>query len=190
MALTHRSPWELLVATILSAQCTDARVNAVTPGLFARYPAVDDMTGAVRHELESIIRPTGFFKSKARYLVACARAVASRYGGQVPQTMDELITLPGVGRKTANVVLGNGFGQAAVIVDTHVRRVCLRLGLVSTSDPDRIERALQVLMPRGLWTAGSQHLLLHGRYVCRARSPQCGECAIVRECHWEGKRTP
>ena len=186
--LDHRTPLELLIATILSAQCTDRRVNQVTPALFARYRTAKDYAGAVPSELESMIRSTGFFKSKAKSLMACGRILAERFRGQVPQTMEELVTLPGVGRKTANVILGNAFGKPGIVVDTHVKRVSQRLGLSESNNPDRIEQDLQQLIPRSQWTSGSQSILLHGRYVCVARAPKCEQCAIYADCHWEGKR--
>ena len=186
--LNHRTPLQLLVATILSAQCTDRRVNQVTPALFARYRTADDYSGAVPAEMEGMIRSTGFFKSKAKSLVACGRALMERFGGHVPQTMDELVTLPGVGRKTANVILGNAFGKPGVVVDTHVKRVSQRLGLTASDNPDRIEEDLQRLVSRTQWTSGSQRLLLHGRYTCVARAPKCDRCPIYADCHWEGKR--
>lgn len=185
--LHYRSPWELLVATILSAQCTDQRVNQVTPALFERYRRPADYARANRAELEAMIRSTGFYKSKANHLIECAKAVVERFGGEVPHTMDELTTLPGVGRKTANVILGNAFGQPAIVVDTHVKRVAARLGLTMSRDPDRIEQDLQRVIPKPQWTEGSQQLLLHGRYVCLARKPKCGECVIYKDCPWEGK---
>lgn len=185
--LNHRNPWELLVATILSAQCTDQRVNQVTPALFARYRHPIDYANALVPELEQLIRPTGFFKSKARHLVGCGRAIAERFGGVVPETMAALTSLPGVGRKTANVVLGNAFGKPAIIVDTHVKRVANRLGLTSSSDPEVIEQDLQKRLPQTEWTRSSQRLLLHGRYVCLARKPKCATCAIYDDCRWEGK---
>jgi len=185
--LDHRSPWELLVATILSAQCTDQRVNQVTPSLFQRYRTATEMAEADPPELEELIRSTGFFKNKAKHLVACGKAVIERFGTQVPRTMEELITLPGVGRKTANVILGNAFGQPAVIVDTHVKRVAKRLGLTKSDNPDLVEQDLQQLMPKSQWTAFSQRLLLHGRYVCLARKPQCRTCQVYRHCPWKEK---
>jgi len=186
--LSYGNHLELLVATILSAQCTDQRVNQVTPKLFGRYRRAADYAGAQPAELEAIIRPTGFYKSKTRNLVACGRALAEKFGGRVPDTMDALVTLPGVGRKTANVILGACFGQPAVVVDTHVKRVSQRLGLAASDDPTRIEEALQRLIPRPAWTAASQRLLLHGRYVCLARTPKCEQCALYAECTWAGKR--
>jgi len=187
MELDHRSPWELLVATILSAQCTDQRVNQVTPSLFQRYPTATEMAAANLPELEELIRSTGFFKSKAKHLIACGKAVTERFSTQVPRTMEELLTLPGVGRKTANVILGNAFGQPGVVVDTHVKRVAKRLGLTKSDNPDLVEQDLQQLMPKSQWTAFSQRLLLHGRYVCLARKPQCRTCQVYRHCPWKEK---
>ena len=187
MELDHRSPWELLVATILSAQCTDQRVNQVTPSLFQRYRQPAEMAAANLPELEQLIRSTGFFKNKAKHLVACGKAVIERVGEQGPPTMDELITLPGVGRKTANVMLGNAFGQPSIIVDTHVKRVAKRLGLTRSDNPDLVEQDLQQLMPQSQWTAFSQRLLLHGRYVCLARKPLCRTCPVYRHCPWKEK---
>ena len=185
--LDHRSPWELLVATILSAQCTDQRVNQVTPSLFQRYRTATEMAEANLPELEKLIRSTGFFKNKAKHLVACGKAVTERFSTQVPRTMEELLTLPGVGRKTANVILGNAFGQPSVVVDTHVKRVAKRLGLTKSDNPDLVEHDLQQLMPKSQWTAFSQRLLLHGRYVCLARKPQCRTCQVYRHCPWKEK---
>jgi len=182
------SPWELLVATILSAQCTDQRVNQVTPGLFARFRTPAQFASADQTELERLIRPTGFFRAKAKNLVACARAITERFHGEVPRTMDELVTLPGVGRKTANVILGAAFGQPAVVVDTHVKRVAGRLGLSRSRDPDKIELDLQRVIPEARWTTGSHHLLLHGRYVCVARRPRCEPCALYDLCNSRDKR--
>jgi endonuclease-3 len=187
MELDHCSPWELLVATILSAQCTDQRVNQVTPSLFRRYRQPAELAAADLPALEQLIRSTGFFKNKARHLVACGKAVTERFGEQVPHTMDELITLPGVGRKTANVILGNAFGQPSIVVDTHVKRVAKRLGLTRSDNPDLVEQDLQQLVPKSQWTAVSQRLLLHGRYICLARKPQCCACPIYRHCPWKEK---
>jgi endonuclease-3 len=187
MELDHRSPWELLIATILSAQCTDERVNRVTPALFKRYRTPAELGKAGQHEVEQIIRSTGFFKSKAKNIVACGQAVADRFHGKVPATMEELVTLPGVGRKTANVLLGNAFSTPAIVVDTHVKRVANRLGLTGSDDPDQIEVDLQRLLPTSQWTTVSQRLLLHGRYTCTARSPQCQRCPIYAHCIWKQK---
>ncbi len=185
--LDYRTPWELLVATILSAQCTDQRVNQVTPALFRRYRRPQDYAMADPAELEALIRPTGFFKTKAKNLMQCAKAVVETFQGKVPETMETLTGLPGVGRKTANVLLGNAFGKPAVVVDTHVKRVAGRLHLTRHTDPEKIEMDLQRLLPAERWTEGSQRLLLHGRYVCLARTPKCGTCTIYTDCHWEGK---
>lgn len=189
MELQHRSPWELLIATILSAQCTDKRVNQVTPFLFRRYPTAKDLSKARLADVEQIIRSTGFFKSKAKNIVACSQAITERFDGRVPDRMEELVTLPGVGRKTANVVRGNAFKQPAVVVDTHVKRVANRLALTTSEDPDQIETDLQGLLPPAKWTAVSQRLLLHGRYHCTARAPQCKTCPIEPLCSWQGKGT-
>lgn len=186
--LHHRTALELLIATILSAQCTDQRVNQVTPALFRRYPQAADYAAADPSELEGLIKSTGFFKSKARSIIGCCRILVERFRGEVPDTMEALVTLPGVGRKTANVVLGNHFGIPAVIVDTHVMRVSQRLGLSASEDPERIEQDLQRFLPPGEWTAGSQRLLLHGRYVCLARIPKCRECGVYHLCRWKGKQ--
>jgi endonuclease-3 len=185
--LTHRSPWELLVATILSAQCTDQRVNQVTPVLFKRYPTPHAMAKARSAELEAVIRSTGFYKSKAKNLIGCAQVITVQFKGQVPDTMEELTSIPGVGRKTANVLLGAVFGKPAVVVDTHVKRVANRLALTHSSDPEQIERDLQSMYPQAQWTNVSQRLLLHGRYVCLARKPRCPVCPIYHDCEWEGK---
>lgn len=180
--LSHRSPFELLVATILSAQCTDQRVNQVTPVLFQRYKSASELAKAKLPELEGIIRSTGFFKSKAKNLVACAGAITTQFAGRVPDRMDDLVTLPGVGRKTANVVLAQAFGQPAIVVDTHVKRVSNRLNLTGSDDPVQIEQDLQQLLTPSQWSAVSQRLLLHGRYVCVARKPLCGRCPIYDDC--------
>jgi len=185
--LGYRSPWELLVATILSAQCTDQRVNQVTPALFNRYRQPREFAQASVTELEAFIRSTGFYKSKAKHLIGCARAVEERFHGRVPSTMDELTSLPGVGRKTANVLLGNAFNQPAVIVDTHVKRVTNRLGFTRSENPDQIETDLRSALAPAQWTPVSQRLLLHGRYVCQARKPRCAMCVLYDECPWKGK---
>jgi endonuclease III len=185
--LTHRSPWELLVATILSAQCTDQRVNQVTPSLFKRYPTPQAMAKATSTELEALIRSTGFYKSKAKNLIGCAQVITAQFKNRVPDTMEELTSLPGVGRKTANVLLGAAFGKPAVVVDTHVSRVTNRLALTHSRDPEQIERDLQSAYPQTQWTDVSQRLLLHGRYVCLARKPRCLVCPIYDVCEWEGK---
>lgn len=182
-ALDHRTPYELLVATILSAQCTDARVNQVTPALFARYPTPADLARADPADVESMIRSTGFFRNKTRSLLGMARAVVERHGGMVPSTMEELRVLPGVGRKTANVVLGNAFGiDEGIVVDTHVTRLSRLLGLSRHSDPLKIEQDLMALVPRKDWTLLSHLLIFHGRQVCIARRPRCGTCVLADLC--------
>lgn len=186
-ALDHRGPFELLVATILAAQCTDERVNLVTPGLFAKFPDAAAMAAADQAELESLVRSTGFYRAKANSLRSAARVLAERYAGGFPSRMDDLLTLPGVGRKTANVVLGTCFGQPAIIVDTHVRRVSQRLGLATSDDPDEIERQLQALVPAERWTSLSHQLTFHGRRRCRARKPDCGRCVLADRCPSRGE---
>jgi endonuclease-3 len=182
-ALDHRNAFELLAATILSAQCTDARVNIVTPALFARYPTAHELADAEQDDVEQIIPSTGFFRSKAKSLIGMAGALVERHGGEVPRTIDELTALPGVGRKTANVILGNAFGlNEGVVVDTHVARLSHRLGLVTGDDPVKIERKLMKLVPRERWTMLSHLLIEHGRQVCDARKPRCGECVLSDTC--------
>ena len=185
--LTHGSPWELLVATILSAQCTDQRVNQVTPVLCKRYPTPQAMARAAITDVEALIKSTGFYKSKAKNLVGCAKMISTQFDGHVPDTMEELTSIPGVGRKTANVLLGGVFGKPGVVVDTHVKRVANRLALTRSQDPEQIERDLQSLYPAAEWTDVSQRLLLHGRYICLARNPRCLTCPIYDVCPWEGK---
>jgi endonuclease-3 len=185
--LSHRSPWELLVATILSAQCTDQRVNQVTPVLFSRYKTPSHLAMARASDVEAIIRSTGFFKSKAKNIVACGQVLTERFGQRVPDRMDELVTLPGVGRKTANVLLGQAFGQPAIVVDTHVKRVAHRLDLTKSDDPVQIEQDLQQILPPSQWTSVSQRLLLHGRYICLARRPLCSRCPIYEFCYAKEK---
>ena len=182
-ALDHRSPYELLVATILSAQCTDKRVNMVTPQVFSRYPDAAALALADQGELEEIIRSTGFFRNKAKNLIACARSMVERHSGQVPDTMEELTALGGVGRKTANVVLGNAFGKdEGVVVDTHVQRISGLLALSRQSDPVKIEADLMKIVPRERWTVFPHLLILHGRAVCVARRPRCADCVIYELC--------
>ncbi len=182
-ALDWENPLELLVATILSAQTTDVRVNAVTPNLFAKYPTAADYAAADPTELEEDIRPTGFFRNKAKSLRGMAGALVEDHGGEVPQTMEELVALPGVGRKTANVVLGNAFGvDEGVVVDTHVRRLSNRLGFTAQNDPEKIERDLMKTVPKGDWTVFSHLLILHGRSVCKARKPACADCVVNDLC--------
>ena len=182
-ALHHRNAFELLVATILSAQCTDERVNKVTPALFVRFPTPEAMAGADREELETLIRSTGFYHNKAKNIQGAAQRIVGAYGGVVPQTMDELLTLPGVARKTANVVLGVVFKIAdGVVVDTHVKRLSNRLGLTTQSDPEKIERDLQAITPKAEWINLSHLLIFHGRQVCDARKPACAACTLNDLC--------
>ncbi len=181
--LTHRTPYELLVATILSAQCTDARVNLVTPAFFARYPTPAALASAERADVEALIRSTGFFRNKAKNLVGMANALGERHDGQVPREMDALRVLPGVGRKTANVILGNAYGlNEGVTVDTHVARLSALLKLTRQKTPEKIERDLMALIPRKDWTIVSHLLIWHGRRVCIARRPRCGECVVRKLC--------
>lgn len=180
--LVFGTPLELLVATILSAQCTDQRVNAVTPAVFARYRSAADYAAAERAELEELIRPTGFFRAKTSSLLGLGQALDERYGGEVPGRLADLVTLPGVGRKTANVVLGNAFGVPGITVDTHVGRLARRLGLSAAEDPVVVEADLAALVPRRDWTMLSHRLIWHGRRVCYARKPACGSCVLARWC--------
>jgi endonuclease-3 len=182
-ALTHEDAYQLLVATILSAQCTDARVNMVTPALFARYPDPDSLAAARQDALEDIIRSTGFFRNKARNLISMGQAVVADHDGKVPETMEALQALPGVGRKTANVVLGNAFGKnVGVVVDTHVGRLARLLGLTDNKDPVKVERDLMPLFPQNDWALLAHLLISHGRAVCVARRPDCGRCVLADRC--------
>lgn len=182
-ALDFRNPYELLCATILSAQCTDKRVNLTTPALFARYPDAAALAAAKQEDVEEIIRSTGFFRSKAKSLIGMAAALVEHHGGEVPREMESLVVLPGVGRKTANVVLGNAFGKnEGIVVDTHVTRLANRLGLTRERDAVKIERALAPLVPRDQWTIVSHLLIEHGRQVCDARKPRCQECILADLC--------
>lgn len=182
-SLNHRNPLELLVATILSAQCTDERVNLVTPALFEKYPTARDYAGAELSELERDIRPTGFFRNKARALQGACRLLVEEHGGRVPSTMQALIELPGVARKTANVVLGNAYGVASgVVVDTHVARLSARLGLSARKTAEKIEQDLINLVPKKDWVVFSHLLIYHGRKVCKARTPLCGGCVLAPLC--------
>ncbi len=180
--LDHRNAFELTVATILSAQTTDKTVNLVTPELFRRYPTAADLAAADPAEVERIIKPTGFFRNKTHAIVACARAIVERFGGEVPARMEDLVTLPGIGRKTANVILGVGFGVPGFAVDTHVTRLTNLLGLVKTRDPVKIERQVTAMVPPSEWTGLSLRLILHGRRVCIARRPRCEECVLNDFC--------
>lgn len=185
--LRFTTPLELLAATILSAQCTDERVNSVTADLFTRYRKAEDYARADPAALERDIHPTGFFKAKARSLIGMGRALVERHRGAVPRTVDELVALPGVGRKTANVVLGNAFGVPALAVDTHVSRVSGRLGLAESDDADEIHDRLCALIPRRRWTAATHLLIIHGRRTCLARRPECPRCPVRDLCRWPDK---
>ncbi|MFN8124059.1 MAG: endonuclease III [Thermoleophilia bacterium] len=180
--LDHGSAFQLLAATILSAQCTDAMVNRVTPALFARFPDAASMAEADPAELEELIRRTGFFRAKAKSLLGMSRAVTERFGGEVPGRMEDLVTLPGVGRKTANVLLGHWFGVPGIAVDTHVLRLSARLGLTAETDPVKVERDLMELLPRRDWADTGMRLIYHGRRVCFARNPDCGGCVLAGFC--------
>jgi endonuclease-3 len=182
-ALHFTDPFELLVATILSAQSTDKTVNQITPALFKKYPTPAAMAEADIAELEALVRPSGFFHNKARNLKDCAAAIANEHHGEVPRTMAALIALPGVGRKTANVVLGNAFGiNAGVVVDTHIQRLSQRLGFTKEENPEKIERDLMNVVPQEQWTIFAHRMIQHGRQVCQARQPKCGECLLAPEC--------
>jgi endonuclease III len=182
ISLDFATPWQCLVATILSAQCTDERVNRTTPELFRRIPDVTAMAGASLEEIQRLIQSTGFFRQKSRALQAAARRIVEYFSGNVPTRMEELLTLPGVGRKTANVLLGHVFGQPGLVVDTHVRRLSLRLGLAHKYNPDEIESELQKLRPPDDWTPFSMRLILHGRLICHARAPGCLVCQLRPNC--------
>ncbi|MDH3454713.1 MAG: endonuclease III [Desulfuromonadales bacterium] len=181
-ALTHQNPWQLLVATILSAQCTDVRVNLVTPQLFARFPDPASLANAALAEVEELIRSTGFFRNKAKSLVGCAAALVRLHNGRVPQTLPALVALPGVGRKTANVVLGNAFAVPGMVVDTHVGRIARRLGWTTARTPEGVEEQLCKLLPSGRWTQTAHVLIFHGRQCCRAQTAWCSACPVVERC--------
>jgi endonuclease III len=180
--LNFASPLELLVAAILSAQTTDRKVNEVTGELFARYRTAADYAAADQAELERVIEPTGYFRAKAKTLIALGQALCERFGGEVPEAMEHLVTLPGVGRKTANLVLGGAFDKPGIVVDTHFARLARRFGWTAETDPDKIERDIAALLPRWEWTVSSYRVICHGRRVCRARRPACGACGVARWC--------
>jgi endonuclease-3 len=187
-ALHHDNPWQLLVATILSAQCTDKRVNEVTPGLFRKYPNVEDFAHASQAELANDIRSTGFFNNKSKSLIGAAKKLLSDFGGQVPRTMDELLTVPGAARKTSNVVLGTAYGIASgVVVDTHVQRLARRLDLTKHLEPGKIEQDLMKTIPKDRWVLFSHQLIHHGRALCVARKPKCAECRLDPICYAKDK---
>lgn len=187
-ALYHSNPWQLLVATILSAQCTDERVNMVTPGLFAKYPAMEDFAAATPEALGKDIYSTGFYNNKSRNIIAAAKRILQVYNGQIPTSIEELLTIPGAARKTANVVLGTAFGIASgVVVDTHVSRISQRLDLTSETDPVKIERDLVKLLPQSRWIQFSHQLIHHGRGHCTARNPKCHSCPLNSICYAKDK---
>ncbi len=187
-ALRHSSPWELLVATILSAQCTDKRVNEVTPELFRKYPTPRDFAAVRQEVLANDIRSTGFFNNKAKSVIGAAKAVLENFGGQVPRTMEEMLTIPGAARKTANVVLGTAYGiPTGVVVDTHVQRIAARLDFTRETDPVKIERDLVKIVPQERWILFSHQIILHGRALCIARRPRCAECPIEKLCYAKDK---
>jgi endonuclease-3 len=189
-ALIHRTPWELLVATILSAQCTDKRVNEVTPGLFAKYPTPQDFAALRPEVLANDIRSTGFFNNKAKSIVGAAKKIMNEFGGKVPRTLEELITVPGAARKTANVVLGTAYSIASgVVVDTHVQRVSRRLDLTKQTDPVKIEKDLVKIIPQDRWILFSHQIIHHGRALCIARKPKCAECKLDPICYASDKTT-
>jgi endonuclease-3 len=186
-ALTHQNAYQLIVATILSAQCTDERVNMVTPTLFAKYPDVRALAAADQSELEAMIRSTGFFRAKATSLRGMAKGVVENFGGEIPRTLDDLVTLPGVGRKTANVVLGTVWGIAVgIVVDTHVKRITNLLGLTKSSNPEQIEQDLMQIVPQSEWVNFAHRLIHHGRRICIARRPQCTICPLLGCCQRVG----
>jgi endonuclease-3 len=188
IALRFSNPLELLIATILSAQCTDVKVNQVTETLFKEYRSAKDYATVNLAELEEEIRPTGFYRNKARSVQKCCQELVARFGGEVPKTLEELVTLPGVGRKTANVILGNAFGTPGIVVDTHVRRVSQRIGLTKNDDPVKIEFDQMEIVPKDEWTHFSNLLVWHGRKICMARKPLCEICSIVKLCDYGSKK--
>ena len=187
-ALHHSNAWELLVATILSAQCTDKRVNMVTPGLFRKYPTIQDFASVKQEELAQDIRSTGFFNNKSKSVIGAARKILSDFGGEIPRDIDQLLTVPGAARKTANVVLGTAFGIASgVVVDTHVQRISRRLDLTKEADPVKIEKDLMKILPKERWILFSHQIIHHGRALCIARNPRCAECRLEPLCYSKDK---
>lgn len=180
--LDYKNALELLVATVLAAQCTDVKVNEVTRELFSKYRSIEDYVGVTVEELEEDIRPTGFYRQKAKNIRATMQTLIERHGGEVPNSMDDLTDLPGIGRKSANVILGNIYAVPGIVVDTHVGRVSRRIGLTEEKNPVKVERALGALLPEKEWTAFGQRIVLHGRYICKARKPECDECNLMGEC--------
>ena len=187
LELDFENPLQLLVATILAARSTDKKINTLTPHLFDKYPTAADYAAADRETFEQEIRSSGFYRNKAKAVMGMAQKIVDDFGGEVPDTVDELVELPGVGRKTANIVLGNAFGKPAIGVDAHVARVSERLGLVDSTNPDKVEAALCEQLPEAKWVEFNQAITLHGRYVCTAKRPKCAECILYDECAWEEK---
>lgn len=185
--LHYNTPFELLIATILSAQCTDKQVNAVTKTLFKRHKTPRDFAEMPLEILEQLVRPTGYFRNKAKNIRACAQALVEKYRGKIPETLEELVSLPGVGRKTANLVLGAAFGIPGIVVDTHVARISRRLGFTESKDPGKIELALMKIIPKKAWSDFSLHLVYFGREFCTARKPRCTDCPMVHLCPWPDK---
>ena len=182
--LNHESPWQLLIATILSAQCTDARVNLVTQDLFTRYKNIIELASADQSELETIIRPTGFHHTKAKNIITCAKTIRDKHNGEVPRTIEELSALPGVGRKTANVIRGNIFNDPSIAVDTHVKRVSKRLGFTKENDPVKIEFELMKILPKENWIQYNKQIITHGRAICKAPTPKCEACFLRDDCEY------
>lgn len=180
--LNYETPWQLLIATILSAQCTDARVNIVTQNLFQKYDTVEKFANADLKELEKDIKPTGFYHTKAKNIIACTKALVDRFGGEIPRSLEELTSLAGVGRKTANVIRGNIYHEPSVVVDTHVKRISKRLGLTENEDPEKIEQDLMKALPKDHWILYNIQIITFGRSICTARSPKCGECFLQKYC--------
>ncbi|BCB95510.1 endonuclease III [Dissulfurispira thermophila] len=188
IALNFTNPFELLIATILSAQCTDVKVNVVTEKLFKKYKTPEDFANADAKTLEHAISSITYYKNKARMIIECSKKLIKDFHGKVPQTMEELLTLHGVGRKTANVILGNAFGKQAIPVDTHVLRISNRLGIAHSNNPEKVEQELMMQIPNDKWTSFSLALILHGRETCTAKNPKCGKCILYEECEWPEKR--
>lgn len=186
--LNHENPWQLLIAVILSAQCTDARVNIVTKDLFAKYDSLEKFANADLKELEMDIRPTGFFHNKAKNIIGCAKRLIEAYGGEVPSQLEDLLTLPGVGRKTANVIRGNIYNEPSIVVDTHVKRISNRLGFTKEEDPEKIEFELMKKLPKEHWILYNIQIISFGRSICFARSPKCSECFLYDLCKAKDKR--
>lgn len=185
--LDHETPWQLLIATILSAQCTDARVNLVTKDLYVKYKTLEDFAAADVKELEQDIHSTGFYHNKAKNIIECAKTLVTEYGGEVPRDIDALTNLAGVGRKTANVIRGNVYHEPSIVVDTHVKRISGKLGFTKEEDPVKIEYDLMKVLPKDHWILYNLQIIAHGRSICTARSPKCRECFLFQHCRWEGK---